>query len=76
MNSYVSRCALTTKYMSKAGNQIVCNILFYYSVYIVYIYIYIYIYIYTVCVYIYIYILLLYIYIFFFKHHNLIICFK
>ncbi len=34
MNSYLSRCALTTKYMSKAGNQIVCNILFYIYIYI------------------------------------------
>ncbi len=56
MNSYLSRCALTTKYMSKAGNQIVCNILFYYSVYI-YIYIYTLIYL---SVYIYIYIIIIY----------------
>ncbi|XP_050957445.1 uncharacterized protein LOC127158330 [Labeo rohita] len=30
VNSYLSRCALTTKFMSKAGNQIVCNILAYF----------------------------------------------
>ncbi len=30
MNSYLSRCALTTKYMSKAGDQSVCSILVYF----------------------------------------------